>query len=135
MTESSKDDALMARRQKAAAQAGAAAAAGGENDEAGQVLVFGAQAVGNPRAHRRARGGDVSGMKQAASGRVGGVESVHRADDAEIVGEGGEVGEKLADFEAGLAVLLEGEGRRQQAAGGALGAQVDGIGTLAGVAA
>ena len=125
--------ALMARGQKAAAQAGAAAAAGTEDDEAGQVLVFGAQAVGDPRAHRRPRGGDVAGMKQAAGGRVGGVEGVHRADDAEVVGERGEVGQQFADFEAGLAVLSEVKGRRQQAAGGALGAQVDGIGALAGV--
>ena len=73
-------------------------------------------------------------MKQTAGGSVRGIERVHRVDDAQVVGEGGKVGQKLADFETGPAVLSEGEGGRQQAAGGALGAQVDGVGALAGVA-
>ena len=48
-----------------------------------------------------------------------------------IIRDCGEVGEKFADFKAGLAVLGEGERRGEKAAGGALGAQVDGIGPLA----
>jgi hypothetical protein len=48
---------------------------------------------------------------------VGGVERVHRPDDAQVIGERGEVGQQFADVETGPAVLSESEGRRQQAAG------------------
>ena len=64
-------------------------------------------------------------MKQAARRRVRGVERVHRPDDADVVDRRRDVGQQSADVNAAAAVLLELERRGQQAAGGALGAQID----------
>lgn len=49
---------------------------------------------------------------------------VHGADDAEVVGAGGDVGEDVGDFEAALAVALELVGRPHEGAGLAFGAEV-----------
>src|SRR5947209_12110115 len=121
----------MAGREKSAAHAGAPTTAGAKNDETGQVMIFRAEAVRDPRAHRWSRGGDVAGMKEAARRSVRGVEGVHGADDAKVVGASSEVGKKLADFQPGPAMFLKGKRRRKQATGGAFGAQIDRIGALA----
>ena len=49
---------------------------------------------------------------------------VHGADDAEVVGAGGDVGEDVGDFEAALAVALELVWRPHEGAGLAFGAEV-----------
>ena len=59
--------------------------AGAEHDEAGQVLVLGAQAVGQPRAQARPDRLHVAGVHQQQGALVGGAVGVHRADDAEVV--------------------------------------------------
>lgn len=49
---------------------------------------------------------------------------VHGADDAEVVGAGGDVREDVGDFETALAVALEFVGRPHEGAGLAFGAEV-----------
>ena len=49
---------------------------------------------------------------------------VHGADDAEVVGAGGDVREDVGDFETALAVALEFVGRPHERAGFAFGAEV-----------
>jgi len=73
------------RGEEAGAGVGADAAAGAEDDEAGEVVVFGAQAVGDPGAYGGAGGADVAGVEEVLGGAVGGVEGVHGADDAEVI--------------------------------------------------
>src|SRR3954464_7415705 len=72
-------------------------------------------------------------MKEAARRRVSRIEGGPRADHAEVVGDVGQLGEELADFQAGFAVALEFKWRWIEAAGGALGAEIDRVGPLAGV--
>ncbi len=116
----------------AAEERTAAGAAGAEGDESGEVLILRAEAVGEPGAEAGAGGEDGAGVDEAAGGGVGGVERVHRADDADVVDDGAHLGKKLAEFDAGLAVFGELEGTGEEAAGLALGAEVGGARALAG---
>ena len=97
---------------------------GTEDDVTGQVLVLGAEAVGQPRAEARPRRLRLAGVhhqeRRLVVGRVG----VHRADDANVVDDLADVREQLADLDAAVALFAEGERRRQQAAAlGAVGRQ------------
>src|SRR5947208_1213548 len=53
------------------------------------------------------------------------IERVHRTNHTKIIGHGGELWQQVADLHATLSVLLEFEGRLQQATCGPLGPQVD----------
>ena len=108
-----------------------AASAGREYDERGQILVFRAEPIGNPRAERRPVREDAARVNKAARGHVRGVERIHGADDADIVDHARHARQQFAEFDSALARLLEFEGRGQQPAGLALGAEIDGIGALA----
>ena len=70
----------------------------GQDDEAGQVVALAAQAVGEPRAHRRpagdGRAGVHEGVRRVVVDRLG----HHRADDADVVGDRGQVREDRADL-------------------------------------
>ena len=61
-------------------------AAGTHGDEAGQVLVLGAQAVGHPRAEARPRQAGLAAVHQHQRRLVIRHVGVHRADDAHVVG-------------------------------------------------
>ena len=90
---------------------GAVFAGGGEDDEAGEVLGFGAEAVEEPGAHAGAALDDGAGVHEGVGGVMIDLLRLHGADDAEFVGLFGDVGEEVAYFDAGLAVFLEvGEG-------------------------
>ena len=90
---------------------GAVFAGGGEDDEAGEVLGFGAEAVEQPGAHAGSALDDGAGVHEGVGGVVIDLLRLHGADDTEFVGLLGDVREEVADFDAGLAVFLEvGEG-------------------------
>ena len=109
-------------------------AAGAHGDEAGQILVLGAQAVGEPRAHAGADQPGVAAVHQQQRRLVVRHVGVHRADDADVVDATRRRAAKmLADFDAALAVLLELERRGKRGAGLALGRQVADRQRLAGV--
>ena len=94
---------------------------GAKNDESGKILVFGAQPVSEPRAHRRTAGlvrARVHHQTRRLMIRNFGVD---RADPAHIVGDLAKVRPQLADIHSALAVLLELERRLHQLAGPALG--------------
>ena len=59
--------------------------AGTQHDEAGQVLILGAEAVGEPGAHGRPAGQLVAGVHHEQRGLVIGPVGVHGADDAAVV--------------------------------------------------
>ena len=84
---------------------------GADGDEAGEVFVFGAEAVEDPGAHAGADLGVAAGVEFEEGAAVGGVAAVHGADDAQFIGALGDVGEEVADGEAALAVLAELPGR------------------------
>ena len=73
-------------------------AAGAHGDEAGQVLVLAAQAVGHPRTHARPRQPGLAAVHQQQRRLVVGHVGVHRADDAQVVGALGDVREDVADL-------------------------------------
>ena len=110
--------ALVDGRQEAGAERILAAvglrAAGDQHDEAGQVLVLGAQAVGDPRAHRRAARPRRAGEDQQLGRGVVELVGVHRVDEAQLVGHLGQVRHGVGKPEARLAVLLERPPRAQQ---------------------
>ena len=62
-------------------------AAGDQHDEAGQVLVLGAQAVGDPGAHAGPAGPRRAGVEQQLGGGVVELVGVHRPDHAQLVGD------------------------------------------------
>ena len=110
--------ALIDRRQKAASPHALAAAGIGaaaeQHDEAGQVLVLGAQAVGDPRAHRRAAGPRRAGVQEQLGRRVVELVGVHRRMIASSSATLGDVRQQLGDPRAAGAVLAELVGRAQQ---------------------
>ena len=88
----------------------------------GQVLVLGAQAVGQPRPDARPDQPGLAAVHQQQRRLVVRHVGVHRADDADVVDVLGGVREQLADLEPALAVLLELERRGERGPGLALGA-------------
>ena len=63
--------------------------AGADGDEPGQVLVLGAQAVGDPGAQAGAGGHSLAGVHQQAAAGVVDVVADHRADHAQGISAGG----------------------------------------------
>ena len=102
-------------------------ALGDEHDEAGEVLVFGAEAVGDPGADAGAGHNAGAAIHEAETVFVNRRIRIHRADHAEIVSVfGRERTEEFADLKAGLAVARETKRRAEGGAGGALGGEMDG---------
>ena len=94
-------------------------------DEAGQVLVLRAQAVGDPGAHAGALQAAVAAIHQHQRRFMIGHVGIHRSDDAEVVDVLlGRAGEQLAHLDAAPAVFAECKGRAQRGAGLALGAEI-----------
>ena len=86
----------------------AAFAGGGhDGDEAGKVLVFAAQSVGDPAAHGGSDKIGRAGVEEEGGGSVGDAFSVHGVDEAEVIDVLPDVWKEFADVAAGLAVLLE----------------------------
>ena len=73
-----------------------------------EILVHRAEAVREPRAHRRAARDLRAGHEERHAGGVVDRLGVHRADDAEIISDGTGVGQHLAHLDAAGAPLLEG---------------------------
>ena len=126
------DRAGVVRREEAAAEVGDAAVGGDaavEDDEAGEVLVGAAEAVGSPGAHAGPAEQRVAGVDAVDGVGVVGGEGGHRADDAEVVGAGAEVGEEVADGKPALAVAFEFPGAGHEVA---LAVEDGGVGFEAG---
>ena len=91
-------------------------AAGTHRDEAGQVLVLRAQAVGDPGPHAGALQAAVAAVHQHQRRLMIGHVGVHRADDAQVVDVLlGRAGEQLAHLDAALAVFLNLKGEPRAA--------------------
>ena len=76
-----------------------------------QVLGFRAESVKQPRAHAGAAFKDRPGVHECVGRVVVDLLGDHRADHADVVGDGADVREEHGDFDAGLAIALElGEG-------------------------
>ncbi len=88
-----------------------------DRDEAGEVLILGSEAVGHPCAQARPRGHPLAGVHEQAAAGVVDVIPDHRANHAQGIGTGGDVGKKLAHIQARLAVLAKFPGRSQQLSG------------------
>ena len=80
-------------------------------DKTGQILVFAAKSVGNPRPHAWAGQAGLAAVHQQQARLVVGNVGVKRFHNAKVVGKFGEVRENIADFRAALSVLLEAERR------------------------
>ena len=73
-----------------------------DTDKAGQVRVFGAEAVADPRAHGGTHFGKGAGVKLQRRAGVLRVVGVHAAQEAEVIGDGGEVRHQIGDHHAAL---------------------------------
>jgi len=116
-----KRDALVDGREKARGPVDGSAsrqlARIGQNDESGQVVVFGSQAEAEPGAHAGEPIALKAGVHLEGSGSVVGALRDHRVDKGNIVDPLGEVGQEVADPFAGLSVLTEGPGTFHEIAG------------------
>ena len=102
------EGALVDRGEEPGAPEGGAAgraAAGGEDDVSGEVLVFGAEAVGEPGAGGGEAELGLAALHEELAGVVVELVGVERLDFADVVGAGGDVGEEVGEPHAGLAVL------------------------------
>ncbi len=108
-------------------------AAGAHGDEAGQVLVFGAQAERGPRSQAGTRHPRFAAVHQHQRRFVVRHVGMHRTDHGNVVDVPGCLGKQFADLDAAGTVLLELERRRERRARLALGAQIAAGQFLAGV--
>lgn len=90
-------------------------AAGAHGYEAGEILVFGAEAVGDPRAEGGAREAGVAAVHQHERRLMVGNVGVHGADHGDFVDARGDMREEFADLDTGLAVFLNSNGERNAA--------------------
>ena len=90
--------------------AGATGGAGEHDDVGGEVAVFTAEAVGDPGPHGGAAALAEAAVEEHLGGGVIDLVGVEGFDDAEVVGDGGEVGQQFGHPGAALAVLFEFEG-------------------------
>ncbi len=90
-------------------------------DEAGQVLVLGAEPVGDPRAHGGPHQSAVATVHEEERGLVIRHVGVHGTDHAEIVRHGPDVRKQFGDLQAALAIVPELEWRLPGGPGGTLG--------------
>ena len=79
----------------------------GQDDETRQVVALAAEPVGEPGPHRRPAGDARPGVHEGVRGVVVDRLGDHRADDADLVGDGGDVGEDRADLLAAGPVASE----------------------------
>ena len=104
--------ALMDRRQEARApihrSARRQAAVVGKHDECGQLLRFAAEAVGDPRPHRRESGQDEAAVGHEHRRTVQRGLALHRMDEGHLINVAGELRQQIAHPAAALAVLPEG---------------------------
>ena len=96
--------------------------------EGREVFVGRSEAVGDPGAHGGVAGDDEAGVHLDDGGGVVAVVGLDAADHGEVVDALGGVGEKFADFAAGLAVFRELKGAGDELAG--LGEEVGLVGLL-----
>ncbi|MFM1944912.1 MAG: hypothetical protein RI897_3894 [Verrucomicrobiota bacterium] len=87
---------------------GVTSALAGEDDEAGEVLGFGAEAIGDPCAHGGAAADGGAGIHERVGGVMVDLFRDHGADDADVVGHFGVIGEEVGDFLSIFAVAVEG---------------------------
>ncbi len=99
-------------------------AAGAHGDEAGEVLVFGAQAVGDPGADAGAGHLGVAAVHQHERRLVIRHLRLHRANDAQIVRVPRRLLKQAADLQAAVPVSLEFKRRRHRRPRFALGFQI-----------
>ena len=76
-----------------------------QHDVAGEILVFGAEAVEQPRAERRPDGLEISRVHREQRRLVVRHIGVHRADDAAVINHAREIRQRLAHLDAALSVL------------------------------
>ena len=104
--------ALVDRRQEARApvhrSARRQAAVVGKHDKRGQLLRFAAEAVGDPRPHRRESGKDEAAVGHEHRRTVERGLALHRMDERHLIDVAGELRQQVADPAAALAVLPEG---------------------------
>ena len=81
------------------------AGAARQHDEAGQVVALGAQAVDDPRAHAGPAGDRRARVHERVGRVVVDLLGLHRADDADVVGDAADVREEVADRLPRLAEL------------------------------
>ena len=79
----------------------------GDHHERGQILILGSQAVAHPRADARPVEGRRSGVDADGCAKVISVDVLHRLDDANVVDHAADVGKKITDRNAALAVAFE----------------------------
>ena len=96
--------ALMNRGEKSGAIF--AHAAGLDRDEAGQVLIFCAEAVADPRAHGRTHFGKGAGVELQRRSEVLRVVGIHAAQQADVVGHACEMRHEIGNRHAGLSARL-----------------------------
>ena len=92
---------LMCGRQKARAVCPHAGCM--DADEARQILVLGAEAVADPRAHRRPHFGEDAGVKLVRRAGVLRVVGVHAAQQADVIRDARQVRQQIGDHHARLA--------------------------------
>ncbi len=105
--------ALEAARQKAAVplpcgdRLRLAAADRSQHDETGQVVVFAAETVVDPRAHRGPAGDDRAGVHERVRRVVVDLLGLHRANDRNLIRDFAEVRKDMGELLAGLPPALE----------------------------
>src|SRR4051794_20598759 len=82
---------------------------GDQNDKTWQVVIQATQAVVHPSAHARPPGQLAAGLEEGDCRVVVDRLGVHRADDADLVGNASRVRQEITDHRATLAPGLEGE--------------------------
>ncbi len=107
--------------------------AGAHGDEAGEVLVFRAQAVGDPGAHAGAGDLLIAAVHEHQRRLMIGDFGPHRSNDAQVVGTLAEPGKQVADLDSAFAVALVFPRRRKRPAGLSFGWQIAAGHRLAGV--
>ena len=106
-------------------------------DEGRQILVAGAERIGDPAAEGRMveRAAAMAGLGFDDGGKVIAFVAPHRADDGDVVDHAADVREPVGDRHAGLAVMLEGAqaGNDRTLHLRDVVAEADGVDQLAGV--
>ena len=89
-----------------------------DREEAGEVVVVGAQAIVHPGSHPRPHECVAAGVELEDGAAMGGVGAVARVEKADVVDMPGDMREKLADMDSALAILAELPRRPEKIAGG-----------------
>ncbi len=79
-----------------------------DTDEAGKVFVLGAETVADPCSHGRAYFREGAGVELEGGAGVLWIVGAHATEEAEIVGDRGEVGHEIGDHHAALAARFDG---------------------------